>query len=534
MEEKDRETLNFLVQNDDHPERGAILKRVDGEGFYRDNRDLGFFESWYDNGQKNVCCQINKDGALHGLFEKWYENGQIKKRCTYKDGNKDGLYELFLESGLRVKAYTYKKGVLDGFYEHYVMRDSQYHRIRGYYKDGLGAGVFVEEGPSGLYRKNGELKIRKFYIANKKEDWIEELWDNDGYLYRRTTFKNGKKEGSSELYHKNGQLKERRFYKNNEEDGLIQCWDEDGKRTECVMCISGKPIASKSHINPKDSFGDQSYFEGLDDNIVQQTMKTESTVMEQKEFDLDAFEKEVISEVLDSFVSQSSFRNSSFAEDLKDIFAEHMEGCNTLSEFPGDVSRYGCVNGAIGDFVYYEDTKKFYDEHSDDIERAIDESGIDFRLDLPRYNSATWLVAELFASELEDYINSLMLDVDLSELFEDKSIEDLLSISDGGGIQDISAAATETLTERISNGNLSIDELLFVEGSSESEVVEEAASVALENLMDSKGLTYEELAKIWSKSKIDRTCKRAENCLLDGDYIKPEKVAEKKSKGMKL
>lgn len=38
MTEEQKKVLDELRANDKHPERGAILKKFDGEGFYRDNR----------------------------------------------------------------------------------------------------------------------------------------------------------------------------------------------------------------------------------------------------------------------------------------------------------------------------------------------------------------------------------------------------------------------------------------------------------------------------------------------------------------
>ena len=51
----------------------------------------GFFQSWYDNGQKYCEC-THVDNEFYGLFTIWYENDNKKEECTYKKGVRNGLF----------------------------------------------------------------------------------------------------------------------------------------------------------------------------------------------------------------------------------------------------------------------------------------------------------------------------------------------------------------------------------------------------------------------------------------------------------
>ena len=55
------------------------------EGTYKDGKQDGLFQTWYDNGQLAIR-QNYKDGKYDGLFQSWYKNGQLEYERNYKDG----------------------------------------------------------------------------------------------------------------------------------------------------------------------------------------------------------------------------------------------------------------------------------------------------------------------------------------------------------------------------------------------------------------------------------------------------------------
>lgn len=80
---------------------------------------------------------------------------------------------------------------------------------------------------------------------------------------------------------------------------------------------------------------------------------------------------------------------------------------NTLT-YLQDISEHGCVSGVASEFIYYDDTKRFYIENLEDIDDAIyeleEEMGCKADLSYPRYNSATWCVTEQFAYQLSEHL----------------------------------------------------------------------------------------------------------------------------------
>ena len=52
-----------------------------------------------------------------------------------------------------------------------------------------------------------------------KDGLVEEFYDN-GQLYKKENYKNGKLDGLWEVYYENGQLRDRGNYKNGLKDGL--------------------------------------------------------------------------------------------------------------------------------------------------------------------------------------------------------------------------------------------------------------------------------------------------------------------------
>jgi antitoxin component YwqK of YwqJK toxin-antitoxin module len=61
------------------------LKSV--ECFYKNDKLVGVYKEWWENGQKRTECNY-KDGNLDGLFQRWFDNGEKWEECTYRDGEK--------------------------------------------------------------------------------------------------------------------------------------------------------------------------------------------------------------------------------------------------------------------------------------------------------------------------------------------------------------------------------------------------------------------------------------------------------------
>lgn len=109
---------------------------------FLDKKIIGKFELWYKNGQKNLeCTFINETtsnifepfhteyyqntrsfginylyGKKDGIFKHWYENGKLHEYITYVDGKRNGLYKLYYKNGNKNKEVTYVNGEPNGLY----------------------------------------------------------------------------------------------------------------------------------------------------------------------------------------------------------------------------------------------------------------------------------------------------------------------------------------------------------------------------------------------------------------------------------
>ena len=85
-------------------EYGYIVK-----GNYKDGKEEGIWEFYYDNGQI-YSKPTYKDGKLHGYYEEYLSNGQLERKLTYKNGKLDGVWEEYNENGKLNYKITYKNG----------------------------------------------------------------------------------------------------------------------------------------------------------------------------------------------------------------------------------------------------------------------------------------------------------------------------------------------------------------------------------------------------------------------------------------
>lgn len=75
-----------------------------------------------------------------------------------------------------------------------------------------------------------------------------------------------------------------------------------------------------------------------------------------------------------------------------------------------DLLQYGCQSGMVSGLIYYNDTKKFYIEHMEDIEEILQDlqeqgcepfAGVKY----PLYNWLAWLGYEETARKVADKLN---------------------------------------------------------------------------------------------------------------------------------
>ena len=74
------------------------LDQINVKETYKDDKEDGSEESYYDNGQLREKGTY-KDGKKEGFWESYYDNGQLHYEGTYKDGKKEGSWEFYDKNG---------------------------------------------------------------------------------------------------------------------------------------------------------------------------------------------------------------------------------------------------------------------------------------------------------------------------------------------------------------------------------------------------------------------------------------------------
>ena len=73
--------------------------QLQGIKTYKDGKNDGLYERYYDNGQLAGKSDLQRWETRWTPWETYYENGQLWGSKTYKDGKLDGLYVLYNEDG---------------------------------------------------------------------------------------------------------------------------------------------------------------------------------------------------------------------------------------------------------------------------------------------------------------------------------------------------------------------------------------------------------------------------------------------------
>jgi len=85
-----------------------------------------------------------------------------------------------------------------------------------------------ENGLYETWHDNGQMFMRTTFKDGKMKGLREE-WYNNGKLYSRTTYKDGERNGLYEEWHNNGQMRLRATYKDGKINGLYERWYDNGK-----------------------------------------------------------------------------------------------------------------------------------------------------------------------------------------------------------------------------------------------------------------------------------------------------------------
>jgi antitoxin component YwqK of YwqJK toxin-antitoxin module len=109
-------------------------------------------------------------------------------------------------------------------------------------RDGITYHQYTNEPVTGIvetFWDNGQLWVRGNYIDGKQDGLHENYYEN-GQLWSRGNYVDGKRDGLSEEFYENGQLRSRGNYVNGERDGLWDGFDREGRETYAGEYIYGE------------------------------------------------------------------------------------------------------------------------------------------------------------------------------------------------------------------------------------------------------------------------------------------------------
>ncbi len=213
----------------------------------------GPFKKYFDNGTPQTEGQYLNNKRV-GEWKNYYENGQLKSVVKYdKEGNRDKSYLSYYE---------------DGTLQNKTQLEDKNYISRGYYKSGeLYFERIPESGYYKEYRKDGTLKIEANYLnyqlygtwksfyENGKVNWEVAYfegyrnggyknYDNTGNLKLEGIMIKDKKLGEEKRYYDNGELEWKGSYYNDKLDKTWTRYDLSGKKIEKVRFKRGETSSS--------------------------------------------------------------------------------------------------------------------------------------------------------------------------------------------------------------------------------------------------------------------------------------------------
>ena len=130
--------------------------------------------------RKDGLCykKYTRGGPFTGNRKRFYSKGKLWLEENWKKGKLHGPYENYLNSGRNHRLYVkgnYKNGKEDGLWENYHDNGQLFFKVN--YKNGK-----VEDGPFEEFHENGQLRYTQNYKNGEIDGFQEENYENeDGY-----------------------------------------------------------------------------------------------------------------------------------------------------------------------------------------------------------------------------------------------------------------------------------------------------------------------------------------------------------------
>jgi antitoxin component YwqK of YwqJK toxin-antitoxin module len=184
--------------------------KIKEEGLWKNNRWVGDYKLYYDNGQVQQAFKFSPSGKRSGPQIYYYENGQVMIQGDFNEGKEAGVITEFYENGdikseksfndgnidiAATKTYEPKKPIPVKAPEEKV-EAPPITVNKTIEKDNLGK-TFNGEGYWKLYNSNKQVSKDGTFAKSRLMDGKVYYYDDDGILTRIAVYKGGKYVGDA-------------------------------------------------------------------------------------------------------------------------------------------------------------------------------------------------------------------------------------------------------------------------------------------------------------------------------------------------
>lgn len=217
-------------------------------GQFKDDKAIGLFQYYFDNGKLSATNNHSPDGAVSSHH--YHSNGKIKAKGIYRNMKKDSLWQYFNEAEVLVLEETYKQNLLHGVQRTYF--DNGLLGEELHFRDSVKHGPWLKffpntkkwteanykegnlDGPFKLFTEDGKPKVQGNYLNGVRTGvWL--MFNMNGSVRTQDVYANGilkKKKmenGEFEEYYESRILKSKYTYAKGKRNGDFEEWYDLGK-----------------------------------------------------------------------------------------------------------------------------------------------------------------------------------------------------------------------------------------------------------------------------------------------------------------
>jgi antitoxin component YwqK of YwqJK toxin-antitoxin module len=198
-----------LSATNNHSPDGAVSShhyhtngKIKAKGIYRNMKKDSLWQ-YFNEAEVLVLEETYKQNLLHGVQRSYYDNGQIGEELHYRDSVKHGSWLKFFPNSKKWTEAFYKNGNLDGLFK--LFGDDGKPKVQGSYIDGVRNGVWL------MFNLNGSVRTQDVYangILKKKKlenGEFEETYES-GIPKSKYTYVKGKRQGDFEEWYDLGKF----------------------------------------------------------------------------------------------------------------------------------------------------------------------------------------------------------------------------------------------------------------------------------------------------------------------------------------